>query len=183
MKSIIKSILTITAVLVLSVGVTSAYFTDQKSGSPNIFSTGTVTVMIGPHVVTGGSEFVPGSEYEIEFYVTNIGTLPVEVKGYFSGEWSNQELDPGAISFNDFEALVEGNWMPIASSLQPNEEIEFSDSYTGSNVLEQDEMKPYRVKMKLAETAGNEYQYETFTSNIHIAAKQIADGADWPAEY
>ncbi len=184
MKSIIKSLLTITTVLVLSIGVTSAYFTSRATANPIVFPSGTVDIIVTQQVADGDDDLWPGSSHIFEFIVQNTGTLPVNLKGYFSGEWSNPELSTDAISFSDFRVLSGGNWHPMpVGGLMIGQETELIDTFTGSNVLASGEHKVYRITMGLDETAGDEYQGEHLTLGLHVAAKQINDGADWPAEY
>lgn len=184
MKSILKSSLTIIAVLVLSVGVTSAYFTSKTKGADNVFSTGTVAVTLDTEEVVQGEGFFPGSEHRIGFEVENTGTLPVELKGYFSGEWDDGQLDTDVIYFRNPEALINFNWKAVKEgTLAPGEEIELKDSLTNSSRLNPGEKRQFQVTLVFDRDAGDEYQGAEFTSAIHIAAKQIAPGADWPAQY
>ncbi len=41
----------------------------------------------------------------------------------------------------------------------------------------------FRLTTRLNEFTGDEYQNEFFTASLHLAAKQVVDGSDWPSSY
>lgn len=184
MRSILKSVLTIAAVLTLSISATSAYFTDQAETAGQVFTSGTLNVALS-ETAPFASELLPGESSYSEFTVENTGSLPIHIQGYFAGAWSNPELSLDVISYGDLEEFVGGVWVPVpgANNLSAGDMFEYRDSEANLVEIPQGQLRIFRASLGLSETAGNEYQNQQYSTNFHMAAKQATTGSQWPAEY
>jgi len=79
MLRIIKSLIVITAVSVLAVGATSAYFSDQVTSEGNTFAAGTLVLNVdGQHSNVAKfnvANLRPGSQPKGSYTVSNVGTI------------------------------------------------------------------------------------------------------------
>jgi predicted ribosomally synthesized peptide with SipW-like signal peptide len=165
---------------------TRAYFTSQDVSPENVFTSGSLSVAISQGDVLAIENWHPGMKQDLEFEVTNTGTMPIYMKGYFGGQWGNIELDPLLFEITALERKVADTWIQVVSEgLHVGEEFFLSSDGTENSLLslEPGEVVTFRARTKLSETTGDEYQNEVFSVSLHVAAKQMVDSASWPSEY
>ena len=174
------------AMTLLAVGGVFAYFTSQTSVTLGSIQAAQLSVSASASEAFAGDQWLPGEEKTATWSITNTGTTPVFVKGYLNGTWAAPELDSAVVSVVRIERLSDGNWVLMQNELQALG-AEFFHSPTGEDAgllaLAPAETAQYRVTAMLDSGAGDEYQLQNFVAELHVAARQITDGATWPIMY
>ncbi len=173
--------------LFMAVGVVYAYFTSQDVSADLVFKTGSLKIeLVDPNQL----EFVnlvPGEERVVEYSVKNAGSMPVYLKGKFTGGWTDSDLD----SFNLRPIKLEyrldsGDWQTLVSN-GPAIDVEYfySTDNTETSLIElpTNQTVYWRATFKLASEVNDSYQNQEYKAQIHLAAKQVDDEAGWPNEY
>lgn len=192
MKKILLSVLTIGLVASVAFGATQAYFTAVETSDANIFNVGTLGVEIkqdgygygtGSYVIE--ENWKPGDTSEVRFDVVNTKDFPVHLAGFASGTWDDGGLNPEMVKVTKVEAWHSswGYWYTI------DEDIDglFGEYYfidvDDLRVLNPNETAYFRLTLKFDENADNDYQEQTFTGIVTVAAKQLeAPAFNWEAE-
>lgn len=181
-----KPLLVVVFVSLFAIMATKAYFTASADSPDNVFLSGTIGLSINQDSVLSVSDWMPGEEHTLEFDLQNTGSVPVFVKGYLNGEWSEAELDPSVFEIVSVDLLYDGTWVPIfQDGLNLGEEFYIGADGTVNTItmLNPQEIVSYRFTTRLNNLVSDEYQNKTLTANLHMAAKQVAQGSDWPSTY
>ncbi len=185
-KKTYKPLLILSMFVVLVISTTTAFFTSSSESDDNIFKSGDLEIDVIQDNVFNVQEWSPGSEHTLEFSMLNNGTLNEYVKGYLGGSWDNESLDPTVIKISKLERRVNNEWLVIESGAREiGDEFYLSDDGTMYSLIElgSGSKEDFRITVKLVETIGDEYQNEIFVANLHLAARQSIEGADWPSIY
>jgi predicted ribosomally synthesized peptide with SipW-like signal peptide len=185
-KKIRKPLLILSLFVVLAISSTTAYFTSFSESEENIFTSGNLNIEVTQDSVLSVQDWAPGSQELLEFSIVNIGSMAEHVKGYLGGTWSNETLDPSVFEIKQLERKVSDVWVVVDSDgLTLSEEFYLSADGTEATLLElnPNEKEDFRVTIGLSEETGDEYQNETFSMSLHVAAKQVYLGSEWPATY
>jgi hypothetical protein len=192
MKKILLSIATIALVSAVSVRATGAFFTGTKGSTNNKFTTGTLEINVLDQNLdsqfvnkTLATNWLPGQEVLINFDVKNTGTVPLQLRGYASGTWGNSTLD----SLDKVKVVkverYDGGWQELASNPLGITGY-FYNAAGGMPVGPYYDVAPgaraqFQLTVKLSDDAGNEFQTGTFTSSIHVEARQATTlTTTWP---
>lgn len=191
-RRIAMSLFSITAALALVGGSAFAFFTDTATSQNNTFATGTLDVSITDQnedtpfesqaIV---SNWAPGEEALVNFDVKNVGTLPVQLRGFATGTWGNEALDnQDKVKVTRVERFNGSSWETLLTN---------SNGITGlfyytNNGLDNGsffDVAPggraqFRLTVKLDDTAGNDFQSKSFASVLTVQARQTTNGALWP---
>ncbi|GIK83966.1 MAG: hypothetical protein BroJett025_05880 [Patescibacteria group bacterium] len=179
-------LLIIALVSVFAFVVTKAFFTDVNSSPENVLTSGTVSVAVNQDSVLSVSDWRPGEQQVLEFAVENTGSMPVEIKGYLHGAWSEPNLDPEIVEIIAIERKEGENWIQVTQNGGViGQEFYLSADGTENSLLalEPQEVAAFRLTVQLSETAPDEYQNQTFVTSLHIAGRQITGSSSWPATY
>jgi len=173
--------------LVFIVGVAYAYFTSQDVSADLVFKTGSLKINLIDPAQLDFSNLMPGDKRTVDYSVKNTGTVPVNLKGKFSGAWSDETLDNSKLAPVKLEYQADdGNWVSLVEN-GPSYETEYF--YANENNQSQlFELAPeatvnWRVTFQLAEDVADEYQNQEFKVKLHMAAKQTQAEATWPESY
>lgn len=184
-KKILSSLLIITTVIVLAVGATGAYFTDQESVLGNSFTAGQVDIDIrgagaSPQTFTGMAPGVWTSPVEYQIY--NLAhSLPVKYK--FAATKVSQ-TEPGMygklnvrVRHTHAGTLNPGSW-PIVytgslSGMNIQSPIHAISGTLGTNITH-----VYYMEFQLDSSAGNVYQGDTVVFDLIFDATQ-SDNPGW----
>ena len=184
-KKTYKPLLILSMFVVLVISTTTAYFTGTTESDDNIFISGDIAIDVIQDNLFTVEEWFPGSEHTIEFSMLNNGTINEYVKGYLGGSWDNEELDPSVFKISKLEHKENNEWLTMSNGLELGDEFYLSDDGTIQTLIELNpgSKEDFRLGVKLIETVGEEYQNQTFVANLHLAARQSTNGADWPSIY
>jgi len=191
-RRIAMSGMSILAALALAGTATFAFFTDNATSEGNTFSTGTLDVSItdqnsdtafeGESIV---SNWAPGEEALVNFDVKNVGTLPVQLRGFATGTWGNSGLDSqDMVRVTRVERWNGAAWETL---LTDSDGIDGLFYYTNDGTQNGTffDVAPggkaqFRLPVELDEDAGNDFQDSTLTSTLTVQARQVTSGALWP---
>lgn len=191
-RKIVTSTMSIITAFSLMTGATYAYFTDTQTSTNNAFAAGTLNVSITDQNADTGfineslaTNWQPGEERLVNFDVKNTGSLPVQLRGFATGAWSDAALDAqNAVKVTKVERWNGSAWEIVAAN--PSGLTGFfyysndgTDTGTFVNVASSSRAQ-FQLTVKLDSTAGNDFQGETFTSALTIQARQTTAGATWP---
>lgn len=183
-RRIVTSVLSIGTAGALLVGATFAFFTDTDNSTGNTLSTGTLEIDIvdqnssdpfqAESLVTN---WQPGEEKLVNFDVKNIGTLPVNLRGFASGTWNDAGLD----SENRVKVVkverYDGGWQTLMTNAAgiTGYFYDSSDGTSGGTLfdLAPGSRSQFQLTVKLDENAGNNFQNKTFTASLQVEAKQL----------
>jgi predicted ribosomally synthesized peptide with SipW-like signal peptide len=186
MKKLHKPIIAFTLLATLAISSTSAYFTSSSESDQNIFTSGNLKIEVQQDDVLSVQDWLPGDEKTMEFKMVNTGSIPEYAKGYLGGEWSNPDLDPSVFEVRQLERKVSDAWVVVENAgLSLGEEFYLSMDGTEITLFELSpgEDEEFRLTVGLDEQTGDEYQNEVFSASLHLAARQVVEGATWPASY
>lgn len=185
-KKSFKPMLFLSLFVVFVISTTTAYFTGSAQSDDNIFMSGDLEVGIIQNNLFTVQDWFPGSEHTIEFSIVNNGNINQYVKGYLGGTWDNEVLDNSVFEITKLERSINDEWitMNIANMLIGDEFYLSTDGSSNSLIeLSPGTQEDFRLSVKLSELTGDEYQNESFVANLHLAARQTIEGADWPSNY
>ena len=179
MNKILFSILSI-AVAIVIVGGTVAYFSDVDMSEFNTFAAAELEINVDQETNVYTTDFTgmyPGDEIKVRFDVVNSNDIPVILRGYAIGEWAgvanpdNRNMQVTKVEY------YSGEWTELIASPDGLEgEYYYSSDGTSSGTmipLSADGTKKFRLTVKFDESAGNEYQNETYSANIVIEGTQV----------
>ncbi|HRN96068.1 MAG TPA: TasA family protein [Candidatus Levybacteria bacterium] len=191
-KRIATGMMSIAGALAIAGGATFAYFTDSVESGNNKFTTGNLTVNILDQNLdtpfqfeTLVSNWAPGEPTEVNFDVLNSGTLPVNLRGFALGTWGDNELDSeNAVKVTKVERWNGSSWVMLGLEQPGGITGHFYYSPDGTNnelfELSPSQRAQLRLTVVLDSTADEDFESRTFTSSIHVEAKQTTTGATWP---
>lgn len=184
-KQFYKPLLMLALFTVFIISTTTAYFTSSSQSDKNIFSSGDLKIEITQDDVLSVSNWFPGDEKSLEFSVKNSGTLAEYFKGYLGGSWSSENLDSSVFKITKVEREVNGVWIVTDQNLNTEQEFYFSSDGTENTLLrfDPDRTQKFKLTVQLDENTTDEYQNETFSASLHLAAKQFVAGSQWPENY
>jgi len=185
-RKIYKPLLILSFVVALAISSTTAYFTGLSQSDDNIFTSGNLDIDVTQDDVLAVQNWSPGSEQLLEFAMTNTGSMTEYVKGYLGGVWNSDGLDSSVFRIEKLERKIADAWVTInADGLSMDEEFYLSAEGRENTLFElaPGAREDFRLLISLSEEAGDEYQNEFFTANLHLAAKQVVIGSQWPAMY
>ena len=173
--------------LFMAVGVVYAYFTSQDVSADLVFKTGSLKIELVNPSQLEFVNLVPGEEQVVEYSVKNVGSMPVYLKGKFTGGWIDANLDNFNLRPIKLEyRLDSGDWQTLVSN-GPALDVEYfySNDNTETSLIElpTDQTVYWRATFKLANEVNDSYQNQEYKVQIHLVAKQVDDAAGWPEEY
>lgn len=181
-----KPLLILALFTVFVISTTTAYFTSSSQSDENVFSSGDLQIDVTQNELLTVSNWRPGDTYQLEFKVTNTGTLAQFFKGYLSGSWSDETLGTDVFQIVKVERKLNGDWQDlVAENITIGDEFYFSSDGTNNTLLGMDpgKFQEYRLTVKLSDQTGDEYQNQVFSTSLHVAAKQVDASASWPETY
>lgn len=180
-----KPLVFTTFVMLAGFSLSSAYFTHGNQSEVQEFISGELKTTVEHIPSSLQFDWSPGSEHVVEYKISNTGSYDQNLKFYFAGDWSNPELDPNMVNLLKIERKENGNWVQKASMLYLFEEIHHSASLADSDnwILAPNETAEYRITYQFNPDVENEYQNQGIAINMHLAAKQVVEGASWPMTY
>jgi len=190
-RKIFASLATIGAASALLIGATFAFFSDTETSEDNTFSAGTLEIDIldqnadtpfeSEALVTN---WAPGDQNFVNFDIKNVGSLPINLRGFAAGTWGSSELDgQNMVYVTKVERWNGASWETLATG-SPAITGYFYYSPDGTNTslfeVSADTRAQLRLTVKFDENAGDDFQGATFTSSIQVEAKQVNDTTTWP---
>lgn len=193
MKKILLSIAVVALVSAVSVKATGAFFTDSIDSLNNNLTAGTLTIDVLDQNLdtqfvdeTLKANWQPGEEVSVSFDVKNTGSVPLQLRGYAAGAWSNPALDANKVKVTRVERWNGSAWEDVLAANPAG--------YTGFFYYTNDglvsgtfvnvatgERAQFKLTVKLDETADNTYQSAVFTSALHVEARQATTPTTvWP---
>lgn len=177
------SLMGIAVALSMAGGAAFAYFSETAQSTGNTLTTGSLDISItdqnadteftGESIV---SNWAPGQEALVNFDVKNVGTIPVNFRGSASGTWGNPALDvQNMVKVTKVERWNGAAWETIAANNSGiTGDIYYSPTGTNTALFElaPNERAQLQLTVVLDETAGNDFQTETFTATLGVDAKQ-----------
>jgi predicted ribosomally synthesized peptide with SipW-like signal peptide len=165
-------------------GATVAYFSDSDESGNNTFATGTLAINVDQTTnsyTTAFTNMAPSDVETVRFDVVNTGSLPVNIRGYAVGSWNTSGLDDTIMKVTKVE-YYNGGWQTLAGdgTYALTGEYYYSDSGTASGTMMElaaGATENFRLTVEFDSSADNSYQGKTYTSQVHVDAKQIA--ASW----
>ncbi|MBU0974914.1 M73 family metallopeptidase [Patescibacteria group bacterium] len=185
-KKSYKPLLILSLFVIFVISTTTAYFTNSSQSDENVFTSGDLKIEVTQDNVLSVQNWFPGSEHSMEFSMTNTGSMTEYAKGYLGGIWSSEELDTSVFEITKLERKVNDEWLVINSTgLNIGDEFYLSADGSELNLLEliPGAREDFKLTTKLSETTEDQYQNEFFSASLHLAARQIDDGAEWPVNY
>ena len=187
MKKIALSLVTVVALLALTVGATSAVFTSTASVTGNTWSTGSLEVRInGQTSITGFvvPNSVPGDSKTGDFTIQNYGPESPGPGGFLSGPSTlpAKSLKISAVrtlAGADSEKLFNKLKVRVRSTVDWNTTVVFNDGLSNlvdkeillpSNTLPVGWSMPIEYQVLLPDNAGNAYQGLTTTFDFVVTA-------------
>ena len=189
-KKIALSLLSIASALVIVGGATFAFFSDTKTSTENTFAAGTLEVSITDQNADTlfeseaiVSNWAPGDQSFVNFDVKNVGTLPVNLRGFATGTWGDSGLDSqNMVKVIQVERWDGSNWVNILSNSSGITGY-FYWSPNGTNTalytVTSGDRAQLRLTVEFDTNAGNDFQNQTFTSSLQVEAKQTNDNTSW----
>jgi len=169
------------AVGLASYGIARAYFSSKAPATGTAtFQAGTIDINIQQHpgynsVPFSMTNWMPGQTQDVVFDVVNSSTVPVNLVGSIDGTWGG--------TLGDKEVHVMGgyywdgsDWAPL--NIDSHGNIVYDDP---SGKLGAGETATMKITAKFEETAGNEFQGETYTATLKVLAVQV--GGELPSEF
>lgn len=181
-----KPLLVLCLVSIFAFIATKAYFTANTASDDSIFTSGNLQIAVVQDEVLQVENWKPGDIHILEFTVQNTGSLPTHVKGYLDGDWSSEGLDPQYFEITALEREIGGQWVAVTQDgLEVSEEFFLSSDGTDQNLFElaAGDSTKFRLTTQLSSETPDEYQNEVFTTALHVAGKQVAQGSAWPIGY
>ena len=189
-KKIALSLLSIASALVIVGGATFAFFSDTKTSTENTFAAGTLEVSITDQNADTlfeseaiVSNWAPGDQSFVNFDVKNVGSLPVNLRGFATGTWGDSGLDSqNMVKVIQVERWDGSNWVNILSNSSGITGY-FYWSPNGTNTalytVTSGDRAQLRLTVEFDTNAGNDFQNQTFTSSLQVEAKQTNDNTSW----
>jgi len=169
------------------VGITYAYFTSKALSADLVFHTGSLKMDLTDPTQLSFANLKPGDKQVIDFSVKNSGSLPIYLKGKFSGGWLEGSLDNTKLTPIKLEYQVAGSeWVTLMNNGPVlNEDFFYSHDNDSSHLIElaSNQEIHWRATFQLAQDVNDSYQNQQYKTQIHFAAKQIDDESTWPSEY
>lgn len=181
-----RPLLLLCVLSIFAFGATKAYFSSQQNSPENIFLSGNLDITVTQDTVLNVTNWKPSDIHTIEFQISNTGSMPTFVKGYFGGSWNDSSLEPGMFKILQVERKIGDEWIALTQTgFSLGEEFYFSADGAEHSLLElEPEQKvELRITTQLDEATPDEYQNSTFSLSLHMTGKQATDGSDWPAWY
>src|SRR3989344_2122501 len=190
-KKIALSLLSIASALVIVGGATFAFFSDTKTSTENTFAAGTLEVSITDQNADTlfeseaiVSNWAPGDQSFVNFDVKNVGTLPVNLRGFATGTWGDSGLDSqNMVKVIQVERWDGSNWVNILSNSSGITGY-FYWSPDGTNTalytVDSGDRAQLRLTVEFDTNAGDDFQGQTFTASLQAEAKQTNDTVSWP---
>lgn len=171
--------------LLLAAGTAYAYFTSYFVLPIGNLQTAVLEVSATETTAFPDEVWTPGDTKKSTWLITNTGTAPMYVKGYFTSQWDTEGLSNEVIHIIKIERQEQGEWVSILENPTKDQEFYHSQTGTANNLLmlNPGDTTEYRFTVMLDELAGDEYQLRTFGAEVHIAARQVVAGAVWPLGY
>ena len=189
-KKIALSLLSIASALVIVGGATFAFFSDTKTSTENTFAAGTLEVNITDQNADTlfeseaiVSNWAPGDQSFVNFDVKNVGSLPVNLRGFATGTWGDSGLDSqNMVKVIQVERWDGSNWVNILSNSSGITGY-FYWSPDGTNTalytVDSGDRAQLRLTVEFDPDAGDDFQNQTFTSSLQVEAKQTNDNTSW----
>ena len=169
----------------VSIGAIWAYFTSQDKLENQIITAGTLAIDMSEDLnQSPDSNWLPGEERYISWNVTNIGNVPVYLKGKLSSQFDNSALNGEMIKMTKIERNSGGTWQTISeNNLGILTEYFYSPTGQDTNLsmLLPGQSLLLRATLMLHSEVDDKYQNNPVTVVLYMAARQITTGATWPS--
>ncbi len=169
------------------VGIVYAYFTSQDVSADLVFKTGSLKIDLVDPSQLEFSNLKPGDEQVVEYSVKNTGSMPIYLKGKFTGGFVDEGLDNTKLAPVELKyRLNDGDWQTLVTDGPVlNAEYFYSHDDTAENLvaLEPDQTLNWQVKFKFAPDVDDSFQNQEYKVKLHFAARQVKEGASFPETY
>jgi predicted ribosomally synthesized peptide with SipW-like signal peptide len=180
-----KSILGVLALLLVA-GTAYAYFTSQVTVPIGVIKTASLALSATEVTPLSSDIWTPGEARTSTWKVTNTGSIPLYAKGYLDGSWEDNTLSNEVVKTIKIERKVGEDWVVLLeNSTGISEEFFHSQDGTGTDLLSINpaEETEYRFTTMLDAQTGDEYQLQQYELALHLATRQVTNGAIWPVAY
>ncbi len=180
-----SSWLVATALIGLSVGIVTAYFTSTGWLRGQVLGTSSLVIRVEQIEPQAFVAFTPGEPQPFTWKVTNVGDVAVHLAARFTGNWEKTGLDPALFTLNSirYKVIDDPEWQTLSRNA-----ITFNQPWfispTGQDVelleLAPGEELNIQGEMMLADEADDRYQMTEYSFVLQVVAKQLTQGATWP---
>ena len=152
-------------------GIARAYFSSKAPAvGTATFQAGTIDINIEKHagyneVPFSMTNWMPGQTQEVVFDVKNTSTVPVTLSGLINGTWGDSLGDQkvSVIGADYWDGLA---WTPLTFDSHGNFTYDGPVPANGGVVT-------MRITAKFDESAGNEFQGQTYSAELQVTASQV----------
>ena len=151
-------------------GVARAYFSSKEPATSSAtFQAGTINIDIAKHdgyneVPFSMTNWMPGQTQDVVFDVVNTSTVPVTLSGHVDGAWGGT-LGDQKVSVISATYWNGSDWAPLSADSHGT--FTYGDSVSSNGAV------TMKMTAKFDESAGNEFQGQTYTANIFVTAEQV----------
>jgi len=184
-RALVASGVSILLCMLMLVGTTLAWFTDQASNTGNVIQAGTLELIVigyddeGENPVnfkTSDTALIqeinwePGKEATKYIKVENAGSLDLKFELFFKGDGDTKLAEALWYSWVEVDAMPGGDY-PAEADKKAMAGL-FTEGAAGELAAGSD-AKYYRLDYGMNPCAGNEYQGLDFMADIHVVATQV----------
>lgn len=166
----------------LSVGTAVAYFAFTNRTLLGEFTTGSAQVEVIASSQPN-TQLLPGERQTFSYTIQNIGTVPVHMRSFIEGVWSDPELDPESVS--GVEMGVQ-RWhgsteVVLDAPFSLSNLVYYSESGEDEAIWELQPQETWEVQVvvELDPDAGSEYMAATYALELVLGVKETSPSAPW----
>ena len=170
----------------ISVGIATAYFTARSLLDGTVLGVASADIQIDQVLPEAFQALVPGEPQEFLWKISNLSTIPIVASARFLGAWDNDQLESQLVRLKNlrFKLNDAQTWQSLDQlELTPGAEAFISPTGSDEDLVALaagDELQ-LAGEVELADSADNSYQDAQFPFSVQVRAKQVTDGATWPA--
>ncbi|MCA9372642.1 hypothetical protein KC921_00920 [Candidatus Woesebacteria bacterium] len=170
----------------ISVGIATAYFTARSLLDGTVLGVASADIQIDQVLPEAFQALVPGEPQEFLWKISNLSTIPIVASARFLGAWDNDQLESQLVRLKNlrFKLNDAQTWQSLDQlELTPGAEVFISPTGSDEDLVALaagDELQ-LAGEVELADSADNSYQDAQFPFSVQVRAKQVTDGATWPA--
>lgn len=188
-RHIVVSLVSIVGAIAIMTGGTMAYFTASADSNANTITTGTMELQVNQGAdlfqpSTAITNLQPGETQFVRFDVQNTGTLPVNLRAAATGSWTSRPaLDATKMEVTKVEFWNGSGWQQITANDNGLTGFVYYSPDGSSNsllTLNGGATMQFRLTVQLDPTADTNYAGQTYTTTLHVQAKQTDPLATWP---
>lgn len=174
------------ALLGVSVGLVTAYFSSDGWLRGQVLGTSSLTIQVEKIEPSVFDKFLPGESQAFVWQISNTGDTPVHLAGRFNGNWAKPELESQKFKIVNLKYRLpsEQTWQTIAiDAIVSGQSWFFSPTGSESDLftLPAESRLMVQGDLLLDASADNQYQTTDFPFSLQVIAKQTTGAATWPA--